>query len=184
MTPSAPQSLLILGGARSGKSAYAEDLCEQTEYELHYIATSPRFENDAEMQQRIQHHRERRGPRWTVHEEEIELTRSLETLSKPGRAILVDCLTLWLNNLIYRKISVEDQISSLSSMIGRCTGPVIFISNEIGQGVVPLDRDTRYFRDEHGKLNQIVAKACSTVIEVKAGLPIQLKPSLLPPITL
>lgn len=178
------KTYLIIGGARSGKSAYAEQLCEESKFDLLYIATSPRFPNDAEMQSRIQHHVERRGSRWHLIEEELDLPGLLKRNMHPERAILVDCLTLWLNNLIFHKHDIAKARTDLISALKNAEGRILFITNEVGQGIVPADKLSRTFRDEQGRVNQHVASACDKVISVTAGIPLLLKPNPHPPISL
>ena len=178
------QTTLILGGARSGKSALAEQLCEDSALDLVYIATSPRFEGDEEMRRRISDHQVRRGDRWQTIEEEVDVPDVLASHDQSTKAILVDCMTLWLNNLIFHKLPLEAQIEALVAQLSRMRAKTLLVSNEVGQGIVPIDAETRAFRDEQGRLNQRLAEVCDRVIEVRAGLPLLLKPSNQPPITL
>ena len=175
---------LILGGARSGKSSFAERLCEESTLDLLYVATSPHFENDSEMTERIRHHQQRRGQRWNLIEEEIALDEVLAANSRENTAILIDCMTLWLNNLLYHNKSIESHISLFIEAMQSNQSQIILISNEVGQGIVPADANTRRFRDEQGWLNQSLATTCDRVIEVRAGLPLQLKPTPYPAISL
>ncbi|WP_316862345.1 bifunctional adenosylcobinamide kinase/adenosylcobinamide-phosphate guanylyltransferase [uncultured Cohaesibacter sp.] len=177
-------STLVIGGARSGKSAFAEKLCEDSDQTLHYIATSPRFENDPEMVARIEQHRQRRGARWTLHEEEIEIAGLVEKLNQTDNAILIDCATLWLNNLIYHQKPLQNSFDELEISVKASKSKLIIISNEIGQGVVPGTAEGRAFRDHQGRLNQMLAQCCNRVIEVRFGLPILLKPTPQPEIRL
>ncbi|PLW77674.1 bifunctional adenosylcobinamide kinase/adenosylcobinamide-phosphate guanylyltransferase [Cohaesibacter celericrescens] len=179
-----PNTTLIIGGARSGKSSFAESLCEQSVSNLIYIATSPRFDDDAEMVDRIEQHRARRGPRWHAIEEQIALTDIIQRHDAPDNAILIDCMTLWLNNLLYRKLPLDQQFAALVAALKGTTAKIVLISNEVGQGVVPSTSEGRHFRDHQGRLNQTLASCCDRVIEVKAGLPLQLKPINQPPIKL
>ena len=184
MTSSNPHTTLIVGGARSGKSAFAEALCEDSPRNLVYVATSPRFEGDPEMTERIALHQSRRGERWTLVEEQLDLNSVLTAHNQPGTAILIDCMTLWLNNLMFHGRDVSDATRALVERLPSVTAQVLFISNEVGQGIVPIDADTRAFRDAQGRLNQSLATACDRVIEVRIGQPLLLKPSQTPPITL
>ena len=179
-----PRTTLIFGGARSGKSRYAETLCLDSDLALFYLATAPFMEGDAEFSERIRLHKERRGPRWTLLEEQTDLVSALEGVNSPDNAILIDCMTLWLNNLIFHQLPINQYIEALLQWLGQSRAKVILITNEVGQGIVPLDRDSRMFRDEQGRLNQLLASSCNRVIEVRAGLPMLLKPSTQPAIAL
>lgn len=178
------RTMLVIGGTRSGKSAFAEQLCEQSKLDLLYVATSPLFPDDKEMQTRIKHHVERRGQRWQLIEQELELAQTIKNNMCPGRAILIDCLTLWLNNLLYHDRNVSEAIKGLTSVLDQRSGTILFITNEVGQGIVPVDKATRAFRDEQGRLNQAMAGACDQVVSVTAGIPVLLKPGNQPPISL
>lgn len=174
------KSILILGGARSGKSEYAETICEQSSDKLLYIATSPIFKSDAEMQQRIALHKQRRGDKWTLVEEQTQLARIIQTHDQPDQIILVDCLTLWLSNLMFHEHDLTEAKEALAKTLANLQGRIIFISNEVGQGIVPENKLSRHFRDEQGRLNQFMAQQADQVIEVKYGLPQQLKPAPIP----
>lgn len=178
------RSTLIFGGARSGKSEFAEELCEKSDLELLYVATSAPQMNDEEMSDRINLHQERRGPRWKLIEEPVYLATCLRQHAREGQVILVDCLTLWLSNLMFENKYVEEHSVQLAQTIQDCPGTLIFISNEVGQGVVPEHALSRKFRDYQGLMNQYMAKQCDRVIEVRVGLPLILKPSPYPAITL
>ena len=172
--PSPARITLVLGGARSGKSAHAEALLDDHAGTRLYIATAePR---DAEMEARIAAHRARRGPQWRTVEAPLALAETLEAESRPGAALLVDCLTLWLSNLMEagRDIAVETQ--RLVVCLGRLEGRTVLVSNEVGLGIVPENAATRAFRDHAGRLNQAVAQAAERVVFVAAGLPMTLKP--------
>lgn len=164
---------LVLGGARSGKSRYAEDLVEASGLEPRYIATATA--GDEEMRERIAHHRARRGGRWATREEPLALAPALRTEAGPGRAVLADCLTLWLANLFFADHDVEAETRALCRMIAEISGPAVLVSNEIGLGLVPETSLGRRFRDAQGRLNQAVAAAVPSVVFVAAGLPLALK---------
>ena len=177
---------LVLGGARSGKSAYAEQLVDsfaaQRSDDLpcrkFYIATAEAF--DDEMQQRIDEHIARRGDSWQTIQEPVALDKVLADLtSQTGDAadaiILIDCLTIWLNNVLHYQHDAYDAIERLCASLIHAPCPVILVSNEIGLGLVPLDKLSRQFRDLSGKMNQSVAKAANKVTFVAAGLPLSLK---------
>jgi adenosylcobinamide kinase/adenosylcobinamide-phosphate guanylyltransferase len=164
---------LVLGGARSGKSAYAEDLVLASRLEPLYVATAEA--GDAEMAERIGHHRQRRGPAWRTVEEPLELESALGRHASEGRAVLVDCLTLWLSNLMHAGHDPSERGAALCQAAQRASGRLVFVSNEVGLGLVPDTPLGRRFRDAQGRLNQAVAQASDRVVFVAAGLPLYLK---------
>ena len=164
---------LILGGARSGKSRHAETLAEASGLELVYVATGQG--GDSEMAERIARHKARRGPLWRTIEEPLDLAGVLHRETREGRVLLVDCLTLWLTNVMLGERDVEAESDRLVAAIEAAAGPVVFVSNEIGLGLVPETALGRAFRDAQGRLNQAVAAAVPHVIFVAAGLPLTLK---------
>lgn len=170
-----PETTLVLGGARSGKSAYAERLARERGGERVYLATATA--GDGEMSERIAHHRDRRGPDWVTIEEPLALAETLRRESLPGRAVLVDCLTLWLSNVMLAERDVEAGTHDLCACILSSSGPVILVSNEIGLGLVPETPLGRRFRDAQGRLNQAVAATVPRVVFIAAGLPLVLKPT-------
>jgi len=172
--PSSARITLVLGGARSGKSAHAEALLEGHAGERLYIATAePR---DAEMAARIAAHRARRGPGWRTVEAPLALAETLEAESRPGSAVLVDCLTLWLSNLMGAGCDIAGEIERLVACLGRIQGRTVLVANEVGLGIVPENPAARAFRDHAGRLNQAVARVAGRVVLVAAGLPLTLKP--------
>jgi adenosylcobinamide kinase/adenosylcobinamide-phosphate guanylyltransferase len=166
-------SVLVLGGARSGKSAYAERLVAESGLERVYVATGE--PGDPEMAERIAHHRRRRGDDWRTVEAPTQLEDVLEAEATEGRAVLVDCLTLWLSNLMLAGLDVEARSERLSLLMSRLPGLLVFVSNEVGLGVVPDNPLGRRFRDAQGRLNQAIARAADRVILMAAGLPLVLK---------
>jgi adenosylcobinamide kinase/adenosylcobinamide-phosphate guanylyltransferase len=164
---------LVLGGARSGKSRHAEMLVAASGLERIYLATGAA--GDAEMAERIAHHREARGPGWQTVEEPLDLMGALAREAAPGRAILVDCLTLWLSNLMLAEGNVAEAIAGLCKSLNALPCPVVLVSNEVGMGLVPETPLGRRFRDAQGRLNQAVAAAVPEVVFVAAGLPLILK---------
>ena len=164
---------LVLGGARSGKSRHAETLLEGGAGPCVYLATAEA--GDAEMAARIAAHRERRGLRWTTVEEPLELVAALARISTQENAVLVDCLTLWLGNLLAAGRDPGAEGERLLAALPGLPGPVVFVSNEVGQGVVPMTALARRFVDEAGRLHQALAAAADTVILMTAGLPLPLK---------
>ena len=171
---------LVLGGARSGKSRHAEALVAAragADGPMLYIATAPRPDEsgDAEMAQRIAQHRARRGARWTTVEAPIELAAALREPAHAAAPVLVDCLTLWLSNLMLAERDIDAATTALLQTLARRPGPTVLVSNEVGLGIVPDNALARRFRDAAGILNQRVAAACGTVILMTAGLPLTLK---------
>jgi adenosylcobinamide kinase/adenosylcobinamide-phosphate guanylyltransferase len=169
------RSVLVLGGARSGKSVYAQDLAEAAAPERLYLATAEA--GDAEMAARIAHHKAGRGSAWSTREEPLALAGTLAAEARPGRAVLVDCLTLWISNLMLAGRDVEAEIGRLEQAIGALAGPVVFVSNEVGLSLVPETRLGRDFRDAQGRANAAVARAADAVVFLAAGLPMLLKPA-------
>ncbi|WP_420170086.1 bifunctional adenosylcobinamide kinase/adenosylcobinamide-phosphate guanylyltransferase [Catenovulum agarivorans] len=160
----------VIGGARSGKSKFAEQLA--TPYnQVCYIATATRF--DGEMDTRIQHHQDRRPKNWLLIEEPIELANALKQAEQQADVILLDCLTLWINNLMFEKKQVEWQkeFDHLAATIQSLKVDIIVVANEVGLGVVPATAICREFVDEAGRLNQTLAQIAHKVTFMAAGLP-------------
>lgn len=181
---------LILGGARSGKSLFAERCAHDHEaagQRVIYLATAAA--HDGEMQRRIAHHRERRPAHWQTVEEAQDLAARLQTLAAPDTCLLVDCLTLWLSNLLFAGVAaaqaeageaincplLDRQTQALIETLPTLPGRILLVSNEVGWGIVPMHPVSRLFADEQGRLNQRVAAVCAQVTLVAAGLPLQLK---------
>jgi adenosylcobinamide kinase/adenosylcobinamide-phosphate guanylyltransferase len=175
--PPLPTSLapvtLVLGGARSGKSRHAEALVASQPGPCIYLATAQA--GDAEMAARIADHRARRGGRWTTVEEPLDLAAALGQACGPDRAVLVDCLTLWLSNLLGAGRDVSAECERLLAVLPGLAGPVVLVSNEVGQGVVPDNALARSFIDHAGRLHQDLAAAAQRVVFMTAGLPQELK---------
>ena len=174
MSAPLPLVTLVLGGARSGKSRYAEKLVEGQGRGL-YLATAEPM--DDEMRARIAKHQARRGDLWETIEEPCELIAVLTRESRSDRPILVDCLTLWLSYVMFHDISAEEELQKLMDLLqsDALRGPVVFVSNEIGLGVIPDNEVSRVFVDAQGELNQLMAKLANRVVLVSAGLPQVLK---------
>jgi adenosylcobinamide kinase / adenosylcobinamide-phosphate guanylyltransferase len=166
-------TLLVLGGARSGKSAFAEQLVAESGLERLYLATA--LAGDAEMEERIAHHRAGRDIGWRTVEEPHGLEAALIENASAERAILVDCLTLWLSNLMLAGADLSGRTERLCRTLTTLPGFAILVSNEVGMGLVPDNRLGRDFRDAQGRLNQAVAAIADKVVFVAAGLPLYLK---------
>ncbi|EKM96534.1 adenosylcobinamide kinase/adenosylcobinamide-phosphate guanylyltransferase [Stutzerimonas degradans] len=166
---------LILGGARSGKSRLAERLAADSDLAVTYIATSQAL--DGEMAARIVHHRQRRPAHWALVEEPLQLARVLREQAGAQRCLLVDCLTLWLTNLLMLEdpARLAEERDAFLECLGELPGRVILVSNETGLGVVPLGELTRRYVDEAGWLHQAVAERAERVTFMVAGLPMILK---------
>lgn len=166
---------LILGGVRSGKSRVAEQQALDSGLEVVYIATATAGDN--EMHERIQKHQQQRPPHWQLVEEPIMLAESLQTYAEPKRCLLVDCLTLWLTNLLLKKDDTlfRVQRGALVNSITTLPGQLVLVSNETGLGIVPMGKITRRYCDEAGRLHQELAQICDRVILTVAGLPHVLK---------
>jgi adenosylcobinamide kinase / adenosylcobinamide-phosphate guanylyltransferase len=162
-----------LGGARSGKSRHAERLVEGASASGIYCATARA--GDAEMAERIAAHRARRGPFWKTVEAPLAVAQAIAAERAPERPILVDCLTLWLSNLLIEDKQPDEETGVLCSALREAAGPVVLVSNEVGMGIVPETPLGRRFRDAAGRLNQDVAALADRVVFVAAGLPLTLK---------
>lgn len=166
---------LILGGARSGKSRRAEQMAADSGKSVTYIATATAL--DDEMQDRIAHHQQQRPAHWMLVEEPLALADALRQSAAPDRCIIVDCLTLWLNNLLCgnNEQRMQSEIALLLEALPQLKGDIILVSNETGMGIVPLGELSRQFVDTAGRLHQSLATLCDHVTLVVAGLPLNLK---------
>jgi len=183
----AAMNQLILGGARSGKSRHAEQIAATSGHRVVYVATAE--SRDGEMTRRIAHHRERRPDDWGCVEEPLYLAARLRELAAPDTCLLVDCLTLWLSNLLFAGRAAAQaeageaiacplfasETAALLEALPQLPGQIILVSNEVGWGIVPMHPVSRLFADEQGRLNQRVAAVCEKVTLVAAGLPLALK---------
>lgn len=173
-----PAISLVLGGARSGKSRHAEQLLESLGGDCLYIATAVgQAERDDEMAARIAEHKARRGAAWQTIEEPLDLAGVLSREARADRPILVDCLTLWLSNLMAEERDIEAEIAGLVTALAELACPVVFVSNEVGHGIVPMHQLARDFRDHAGRLHQAVAAVADSVVLMVAGLPMTVKSS-------
>lgn len=176
----------IFGGARSGKSAHAERLALETGKSPVYIATAQA--HDEEMASRIAHHRERRDVIWTTVEEPLSIGAAIANWCSPERIVLIDCLTLWLSNLLFTDLNDYPDVGSLTpsarfhderehflQALEQARGDLVIVSNEVGMGIVPQGAVSRWFVDEAGRLNQAVAARCERAVWIAAGLSLILK---------
>lgn len=170
---------LILGGARSGKSRYAEQVATESGLPVIYVATAEA--RDKEMQARINLHQDRRPEQWETIEEPIKLAEIVQKYSGTNVCLLVDCLTLWLTNILFdregniQQSIFEKEAQALYQVLSHFSGQLIFVTNEVGLGIVPMDKMTRRFVDEAGLLHQRIATLSDKVVLVTAGLPQKLK---------
>lgn len=170
---SLPSLTLVLGGARSGKSRYAEALVESQPGACVYMATAAA--GDGEMTARIASHQARRGARWRTFETPLDLVNGLTAAARPDGAVLVDCLTLWLSNLMAAGRDIRAETSALTAALTALAGPVVLVSSEVGLGIVPDNALARRFRDHAGELHQAIAAIAPSVVQITAGLPLVLK---------
>ena len=172
------RNLLVLGGARSGKSCYAQRIAESSGLRPVLIATAKA--SDPEMEERIRLHSAVRGAQWTVIEESSALVGALWREACEDRIIVVDCLTLWLSKILVDNGDAASATRQLGQSVAGLPGPVIFISNEVGSGIVPENDLARAFRDAQGFLNQALAEACDAAVLLVSGMALRLKPSAEP----
>lgn len=172
MSRARPDLTLVLGGARAGKSAFAEELASGWTGRV-YVATA--VVTDEEMAQRIALHRSRRGADWRTVEEPLDLSVVVRRESATRTGLLVDCLTVWLGNLMHHGRDVDAAGEALLEALAAAPGPVVLVANEVGLGIVPDNPMARAFRDHAGRLNQAVARVAGRVFFVAAGIPMTLK---------
>ncbi len=170
-----PKITLVLGGAASGKSAFAEGLVMQTDAPRVYLATSQVF--DPEMQAKIDAHVVQRGPDWHTIEAPLDTANVLGAI-QPDQVVLLDCATMWLSNHLLGEHDIKDATRDLLAALSACKGRIVIVSNEVGMGIVPDNKLARRFRDAQGKLNQKLAEASDLAVFVVAGLPHVLKGQL------
>ncbi len=168
-----PRLTLVLGGARSGKSRFAEGLVTSQPGPWVYVATGEA--RDPEMAERIAHHAARRGPGWVTREVPLALADLIRAHGADRAPTLIDCLTLWLSNVMLAERDVEAERTALLQALEAAAGPIVIVSNEVGLGIVPENALARAFRDEQGRLNAAVAAMADTVVLMAAGLPLSLK---------
>jgi adenosylcobinamide kinase / adenosylcobinamide-phosphate guanylyltransferase len=175
MVQPSPRMTLVLGGARSGKSAYAEALIEAAPAPWLYLATAQAW--DDEMRERIALHRARRSGDWITRDVPMDLPAAVAAAEGP---VLVDCLTLWLTNLILAEADVEGAGTALLAACAEAPGPIVLVGNEVGLGIVPDNALARRFRDAAGRLHQRLASRADRVVFMVAGLPMIVKPGIQP----
>jgi adenosylcobinamide kinase/adenosylcobinamide-phosphate guanylyltransferase len=168
-----PPVTLMLGGARSGKSSFAEQTIVTHRRGCVYVATAEIL--DPEMAERVRQHRARRDANWRSIEAPMDIAGAIVAETEQGAAVLVDCLTLWLSNLMGAGRDPDAETAMLIKALGQCGGPVVFVSNEVGLGIVPDNALARAFRDHAGRMNQRLAAIADDVFFVAAGLPMKLK---------
>lgn len=164
---------LILGGARSGKSGYAESLAKEFDLDVMYVATAQAL--DDEMQDRIIQHQADRPSHWKTIEEPIELARVIGENSRNDQVVLVDCLTLWLMNLMHHEKDLSCEVDRLCDVLMQANGPVLLVSNEISMGVVPMGELSRNYVDNLGRLHQRIGQVAQKVTLMVAGIPMSVK---------
>lgn len=171
--PTSARIILVIGGARSGKSRHAQRLAEAAAGQPVFVATAQAF--DAEMADRIAQHRADRDMRWRTVEAPIDLAAAVADCDAAGGVLLVDCLTLWASNLLLGGEDIDRHLTHLDAALAAARGRVVLVSNEVGRGIVPDNALARQFRDVAGRINQAVAARADAVDLVVAGLPLALK---------
>lgn len=172
-TQNAGSVTLVIGGVRSGKSKFAEDLILSSGLKAYYLATGRAF--DDEMQERISIHQERRGAEWETIEEPLALADTISNSSFNDSAILVDCITIWVTNLMLAKADVLRECELLISVLNETKIPIIIVTSEVGKGIMPDNEMAREYGDLLGLVNQRLVTAASEVFQITAGLPMKLK---------
>ena len=167
-------TILVTGGARSGKSSFAEKRTKQLGSSLMYIATSEII--DSEMEKRVAEHQARRGSEWQTLNAPLKLTEALSETDGKGPC-LVDCLTIWLNNLIFHNEDTIVATKELIKVLEQRSDPVVLVTNEVGSGIVPENALAKRFRDEAGRMNQIISQVADEVYLSVSGIPLQIKPN-------
>jgi adenosylcobinamide kinase/adenosylcobinamide-phosphate guanylyltransferase len=170
-----PKALFVLGGARSGKSRYAQARAEASACQLIFIATAQAF--DAEMTDRIVQHRADRGERWSTVEAPLDLAGAIAAHDATDTILLIDCLTLWASNLMFEERDIAHETQKLVEAIVAARSQIILVANEVGLGIVPDNALARRFRDVAGSINQAVAAAADEAVMMFVGLPLWLKKS-------
>ena len=170
-----PKLTFVLGGAASGKSHFAESLCISSELKRVYIATAQSF--DDEMRTKIISHQQDRGGDWQTIEEPLAIAEHIKS-RQAGEVVLIDCATMWLTNLVLGEHDIAEHTQLLLMALAASAAPVVIVSNEVGQGIVPDNALARAFRNAQGRLNAQIAAQCELAVQVIAGLPRALKGNL------
>ncbi|MGD9157866.1 MAG: bifunctional adenosylcobinamide kinase/adenosylcobinamide-phosphate guanylyltransferase [Desulfobacteraceae bacterium] len=169
--------VLVLGGARSGKSSFALDLCNKLEGKRYFFATAQAF--DDEMEDRIKRHQEERGSEWNTVEETVDIYQKIKDIDDEDTIVLVDCLTLWLSNLYMKYESgtdmIYEKIDELVAGLPNIKGRIVLVSNEVGMGIVPENKLARSYRDAAGAMNRKIAEKADKVVITFSGMPMVLK---------
>ncbi|HCC69520.1 MAG TPA: bifunctional adenosylcobinamide kinase/adenosylcobinamide-phosphate guanylyltransferase [Nitrospiraceae bacterium] len=173
MSPMDRKIVFILGGARSGKSAFALKEASKISGKKAYIATAESL--DEEMRQRIEEHKRKRGDDWVTYEEPLKIVDLVKKMKSEYNVILIDCLTLWLSNLMHNNLDIRHEIENLVSTLRITHHASYIVSNEVGMGIVPDNKMARDFRDLAGFLNQKIAEIADEVYLVTAGIPVKIK---------
>jgi adenosylcobinamide kinase/adenosylcobinamide-phosphate guanylyltransferase len=168
-----PMVMLVTGGARAGKSRYAEALLRARPARHAVIATG--IAGDEDMAARIARHKAERDPTWEVVEQPVSVRAAIRKAARPDRIVLVDCLTMWINNLMMEERDIDQEIAGLAGTLANAAGPVVLVSNEVGLGIVPDNALARDYRDHLGRTNQAVAAAADCVLFLVAGIPLIIK---------
>ena len=166
-------SLFVLGGAKSGKSDYALTYVEACSENKIYIATAQAF--DKEMHLKIQAHQDQRDNTWTTLNAPIDLCGAIAEHATSDNIVLIDCLTMWLSNLLLEDADIEKEIDALLTLLSAIKTKIVFVSNEVGMGIVPDNALGRAFRDAQGTLNKHIANHCNKAVFIASGLPLTLK---------
>jgi adenosylcobinamide kinase/adenosylcobinamide-phosphate guanylyltransferase len=169
--------IFVTGGARSGKSDFAQDMAEKIEGKRVFVATAQAF--DEEMEERIQKHQENRGARWDTLEEPIDIGGTIRSVLGQYKTILIDCLTVWMSNLLLEYPDQNEKISEIVddffSGLSESEETIIVVSNEVGMGIVPDNKLARHYRDQIGFLNQRMARRADEVYVLFSGIPVKIK---------
>ena len=166
------KNILITGGIRSGKSLFAESLTLSYGKKSTYLATAKKI--DEEMEKRIKKHKQRRKDKWYEFESEINLVDSLNIVKKDS-PVLIDCITLWLNNIFYKKMNWRIEVEKFSKFISNFQQPLVIVTNEVGSGLISMNKTSREFQNASGITNQILASVCDDVYIVICGIPKKIK---------
>ena len=178
----ANEKILVLGGCRSGKSGHALALAEAAGPRRIFVATC--VPHDDEMRDRVARHQAERSDAWRTLEIPVDLAEAIDTHGASADVILIDCLTLWLNNLLMETedvAAIRQCIDGLADAVRRASGTMVLVSNEVGAGIVPENRLARLYRDLAGWTNQAMAAVCDRVVWTVAGIPVTIKPPLQSP---